>query len=981
MTSIVTDIAGRVVSTISAVGSFYTEINPSTLSGAIDVVVVEQESGELVCSPFHVRFGKLKLLRPSEKVVELSVNGVPTHFAMKLGEAGEAFFVVKSENPVPSEYATSPIPTPSSPPDVGSDTFYLDPRSTSSSNALQDVPSVTSIPALTIKDPLESNKTPEHSAVSNISLGMASQPSAAKHGALQTDTASISITSPKPSVELIRESAELTFPKLPTAKSSEMGPKSSPISLFTSETKGVQHVDIPHTATHDHTLKVKDVSVSPPCCDHFSDVGAEYDTSRAIMGISPSNGWSWSWGDLPEKRPEQIAWGKVNATDSVLSRVDSLETSQILEPFVAGEEHLHVRASIPVLKSTYYSRNDRSAVPTVASNDATAPISIPYMSGSEKVDQYLASLPNPIENSPPLNPPFLQDATGKIGDEAMLASLVAALQITDKNSHKPTDVSQNDSSTPSSSPKTVTTMQMKEPLTASFIPRVEMSMCGNIKDLQAITPAAADAIFRKHAVSFDLFNTNPNVLLDPLAVFQLHGLYFTWSTIAPLIMANAMFGKPLTEEGLKKVIFNEKPLSSVASNAQRNATSTGRWSWWGRGAASTPTVGAVQNVSGVDTKRSNYASEKSRLAVDGNSVRSTSPTSEPALSPNTRAHDDKYRYAKSMRLTSNQLKSLNLKQGINTITFKVNSKLQGEAVCTSNLFLWHQNDKVVISDVDGTITKSDVLGHMFTMVGRDWTHAGVASLYTNIRRNGYKFLYLTSRAIGQANYTRDYLKKVEQDRFQLPEGPVIMSPDRLLRAFHREVILRKPEEFKIACLRDIKRLFGDRTPFYGGFGNRITDALSYRSVDVPQSRIFTVDPTGEVKLELMSNYRSSYLKLLDIVDQMFPPLTKSLESEYMDWSFWKNDISHVQIDIPGIAGKPGATSQELEDDHHEYENSDNDENPDDDDLEREHMELDEDGRREMLGRHGSKLQDQHDQEMILTHQESELLDAVKNTPF
>lgn len=75
--------------------------------------------------------------------------------------------------------------------------------------------------------------------------------------------------------------------------------------------------------------------------------------------------------------------------------------------------------------------------------------------------------------------------------------------------------------------------------------------------------------------------------------------------------------------------------------------------------------------------------------------------------------------------------------------------------------------------------------------------------------------------------------------------------------------MRKPEVFKMACLRDIQRLFGEasRNPFYAGFGNRITDALSYRSVNVPSSRIFTIDSTGEVKLELLelAGYKSSYV--------------------------------------------------------------------------------------------------------------------------
>lgn len=74
--------------------------------------------------------------------------------------------------------------------------------------------------------------------------------------------------------------------------------------------------------------------------------------------------------------------------------------------------------------------------------------------------------------------------------------------------------------------------------------------------------------------------------------------------------------------------------------------------------------------------------------------------------------------------------------------------------------------------------------------------------------------------------------------------------------------MRKPEVFKMACLRDIQRLFGheNRNPFYAGFGNRITDALSYRSVNVPSERIFTIDSSGEVKMELLelAGYKSSY---------------------------------------------------------------------------------------------------------------------------
>lgn len=74
----------------------------------------------------------------------------------------------------------------------------------------------------------------------------------------------------------------------------------------------------------------------------------------------------------------------------------------------------------------------------------------------------------------------------------------------------------------------------------------------------------------------------------------------------------------------------------------------------------------------------------------------------------------------------------------------------------------------------------------------------------------------------------------------------------------REVIARKPEVFKMACLQDIQNVFKTK-PFYAGFGNRITDALSYRTVDIPSARIFTIDSYGDVRMELLelAGHRSS----------------------------------------------------------------------------------------------------------------------------
>ena len=60
---------------------------------------------------------------------------------------------------------------------------------------------------------------------------------------------------------------------------------------------------------------------------------------------------------------------------------------------------------------------------------------------------------------------------------------------------------------------------------------------------------------------------------------------------------------------------------------------------------------------------------------------------------------------KSIRLSSDQLQSLSLKPGANTITYYVETKLQGKQKISSNIYLWPHDAKIIVTDVDGTITK------------------------------------------------------------------------------------------------------------------------------------------------------------------------------------------------------------------------------------------------------------------------------------
>ena len=58
------------------------------------------------------------------------------------------------------------------------------------------------------------------------------------------------------------------------------------------------------------------------------------------------------------------------------------------------------------------------------------------------------------------------------------------------------------------------------------------------------------------------------------------------------------------------------------------------------------------------------------------------------------------------------LSTWGLKKDMNDIEFSVTTTSGQVVIVKSRIFLWPSDSKIVISDVDGTITKSDLLGHI-----------------------------------------------------------------------------------------------------------------------------------------------------------------------------------------------------------------------------------------------------------------------------
>lgn len=808
---------GKLVS--SVYNTITPSINPSTLTGAIDVIVVERQvdvedqvtnpdgtkstvrrtTTELCGSPFHVRFGKMSVIRPADRKVTLHLNGSPEPlpFAMKVADDGEAHFVMEIDNAtneVPSALVTSPIVSPVS------------------------------------EEPEQLSTDPEP-----LDIGQSVSPAPATGGS----AANGSETAPT------HGSSAEEYPH-PFGEEDE-----SPVD-------GTHHDERlhAHPPGHEELIKILDIE-GYKVTKNKQDIAFNQGKRFALeMPLSQRHGGLGAVGFSERLDGPHNAWKRWYMETGAGSKKQHKDNAPVRPRRLSESSVIRSSISQPAQDQGEQKAKNRLPLRKIPSDTALlCAVQRAAVSEGTGTRQNLGELSESI------------DATGAKASEY--------------------DAGETGNLTCSPEDPYLFLLEMNENTLYSF----ELSLCAT----DQFGSGADDAyLFSEGRVSFQRFLEDSSIVSDPRLCIYHAGSYYTWDDSHEMLSTLSYYRERLL--------------------AQQPATESKRgWLWWGR--KDVPRKAITRSQTMVP-----QTSEDTAPTPDNVVSRPSSPTKdEPVMTLDAPSGKT---YVKSLRLTSDQLKQLDLRKGTNTISFSVTSSYSGVATCHARIFLWDSTQRVVVSDIDGTITKSDALGHLFTLMGRDWTHLGVAKLYHDIAKNGYRIMYLTSRAIGQAEITRDYLKNINQNNYRLPDGPVIMSPDRLIASLHREVILKKPEVFKMACLRDIARLFGmdpqhsgapdksdnesqksgTNTPFYAGFGNRITDALSYRSVNIPSSRIFTIDSNGEVKMELLelAGYKSSYPNMTDLVDQMFPPVTVEQPRDahreaFTDFNYWRDDVADVDL--------------------------------------------------------------------------------------
>jgi len=218
--------------------------------------------------------------------------------------------------------------------------------------------------------------------------------------------------------------------------------------------------------------------------------------------------------------------------------------------------------------------------------------------------------------------------------------------------------------------------------------------------------------------------------------------------------------------------------------------------------------------------------------------------------------------------TQECLKLMRLNRGQNTIKFCAVTTSQ---YASAKIFLWDTNAKIVVTDIDGTITRSDMRGHLYSRFGVKWHHNAVSDCFAKVNGLGYKIVYVTARSMTMEAATRKYISELG-----LPQGPLLLSPKSLVGAVASELITRDSKFGKIEHLTNIVKLFPNRAnPIVAGFGNNENDEWAYHNAGIPQSHIFIVNKRSEI---VVSSGRTSYEVVAAEICKFFHELVQDLEN-------------------------------------------------------------------------------------------------------
>lgn len=848
---------------ISTLGGLFNLNHFDQSSRANDVIVIRHKDGSLHSTPFNVRFGRAQMWNYAGRVVQVEVNGELTSAVMKIGKGGETYWLQPT-------YGVFGHPSCS------------DRTEKSSTNATgeKDKAAAMADSAEVAPAAAAGNKgsgalsNEKHGATANTSAGDAN-PSLSLNA---VDLRQFSIHPESPLEEPTREPTTTT----PSTVSATLNSGGAPAAGAATPTT----VTTPRTSDTTATASAHGSSGAQKATQHMSNSAA------AAAAAAPASGSPDSTVNLPLLHRGDDGHLIVE-TRAIHSAGDVQEARLALQAMAAAEKSRRRLSKLLLQEDSYLlhraeEEGQLGATPTAPSPTTATKTGAGEVTDDGNTPQCVAAAGNLLPATRMWNTDALLEAV----EEAKLRQRAAA---DGEAAQAPSPPVAPADLEPSSRAKGDGEAAVPEP------PARAVTADKTASNADAAAAAAAEEVSSvgSGSGSIDSYKVEDtdNYFLDPIDADEYANMYgedellknvsFSSSVTSGVSITDVAMmggsGSDASKSSLVKNAAGDGGTAAATTNAAATAgggganrtapTTGGRDSPLrsgkptGKGGA-TPRVAAAAAASPAPTKTASSSAKDGAAAevVEDAEGRVVHPSATAA------AAGGPY-FTRTLIPVEADLWKLHLKDGCNTVRYLAR-KDKGEIVSIScNIFLWNWTDRLVVSDVDGTITKSDLLGHFYAMLGKggDWTHPGICNLYTKIARNGYHMVYLTARSVSQINQTKSYLFTLQQDGVGLPLGPVLTAPQRFFTALTQEVS-KQSHVFKIACLTSVRAAFPPHTkPFFAGFGNRYNDVISYDAVNIPTHKIFIIDPSSVLHVCLV---KQTYRDLGHLVDVTFPPLKR-----------------------------------------------------------------------------------------------------------
>lgn len=259
-----------------------------------------------------------------------------------------------------------------------------------------------------------------------------------------------------------------------------------------------------------------------------------------------------------------------------------------------------------------------------------------------------------------------------------------------------------------------------------------------------------------------------------------------------------------------------------------------------------------------------------------------------AGSTDNRRRYRKYRYRKVLVPAQEQLNMLGLLDGGNEVQFH----LDGCAPLRSQLFVWPEDARIVVTDLEGVFSKNSTRHSTGVWVsflggGSHYSMSTVAAasknkskemdhcirLFAGLHKQGYRVIYIAQSSPGSTSppllSSKEYLSSIKASTGEcLPPGPIFKSPESLVRAFGAS----RTDVFKASALRGVKSLFpAGFNPYHACFCTRESDLVPFSRFGFPEGRIFLVTDSNEIK-SANRTFNLNFAKMHELLQEIFPPI-------------------------------------------------------------------------------------------------------------